>query len=186
MSEAKLKVRDLMIPLEEYATVSENDNLYDAVIALERAQETVSRTKSKQLHRAILVLDENRKVVGKISQMDVLNVLEPKYKEMGERISLAGFSPEFLRSMLEKNQLWTSPLLDICSKAARLKVKDFMYSITEGEYVKEDASLEEAIHMLIMGHHHSLLVTRNDNIVGIIRLTDVFAEIAELVKRCEI
>jgi len=182
----KVKVRDLMIPLDEYACVSESDSLYEAVIALERAQETVSRTKSKHLHRAILVLNENKKVVGKISQMDILRTLEPKYKQMGERISLAGFSPEFLRSMLEKDQLWTSPLLDICSKAARLKVKDFMYGITEGEYVKEEASLEEAIHMLIMGHHHSLLVTRDDNIVGIIRLTDVFAEIVDLIKRCEI
>lgn len=182
----KLEVRDLMIPLDEYACVLESDSLHEAVIALERAQETVSRTKSKHLHRAILVLDENRKVIGKISQMDVLKALEPKYKEMGERISLAGFSPQFLRSMLEKNQLWTSPISDICSKAAWLKAKDFMYGITEGEYVKEDASLGEAIHMLIMGHHHSLLVRKEDNIVGILRLTDIFAEVTELIKQCEI
>ena len=30
------------------------------------------------------------------------------------------------------------------------------------------------IHQLVLGHHQSLLVTRGDKIVGILRLTDVF------------
>ena len=49
----KIKVHDLMIPLDEYAVVSEEDNLYAAIISLENAQETIHRTKSKHLHRAI-------------------------------------------------------------------------------------------------------------------------------------
>jgi predicted transcriptional regulator len=46
-----------------------------------------------------------------------------------------------------------------------------------GEFVKAEANLGEAIHQLIMGHHQSLLVTRKAEIVGILRLTDVFMEI---------
>ena len=45
-----------------------------------------------------------------------------------------------------------------------------MYNPTESEYISEDAYLEETIHMLIMGHHHSLLVTKGDDIVGVLRL----------------
>jgi signal-transduction protein with cAMP-binding, CBS, and nucleotidyltransferase domain len=37
--------------------------------------------------------------------------------------------------------------------------------------------LDEAIHHLIMGHHQSLLVKRDDQIVGILRLTDVFSAV---------
>lgn len=59
-----------------------------------------------------------------------------------------------------------------------------MYSPTEGEYVDENATLDEAIHMLVMGHHQSLLVTRNDDIIGILRLTDVFAAIFHTMKEC--
>ncbi len=159
-----------MIPPDEYAVVSEEDSLYAAIISLENAQETIHRTKSKHLHRAILVLDKNRKVVGKISQLDVAKAWEQKYKEIGERISLAGFSPNIIKSMMETYQLWTRSLVDICSKAGRLKVKNFMYNPTESEYISEDAYLEETIHMLIMGHHHSLLVTKGDDIVGVLRL----------------
>ena len=59
-----------------------------------------------------------------------------------------------------------------------------MYNPTEGEYVTEDTTLEVAIHQLIVGRHQSLLVTRNRDIVGILRLTDVFREIAIKVAAC--
>ena len=34
------------------------------------------------------------------------------------------------------------------------------------------------MHKLAAGRHQSLLVTRNDGVVGILRLTDVFEQIA--------
>jgi CBS-domain-containing membrane protein len=57
-----------------------------------------------------------------------------------------------------------------------------MYTPTEGEFIKEDAHMREAVHLLVMGHHHSLLVTSGEDIVGILRLTDVFMAIFDLMK----
>jgi predicted transcriptional regulator len=99
-------------------------------------------------------------------------------------LSRTGFSPQFLKSMLEQYALWDKPIEVICGKAANLTVKDFMYTPTEGEYVKENAYLGEAIHQLVMGHHQSLLVTREEEIVGILRLTDVFKHIFQTMKTC--
>ena len=65
----------------------------------------------------------------------------------------------------------------MCVRAGDLKVKEFMNSLTEGEYVEADEALCEAIHMLVMGHHQSLLVTRDGEILGILRLSDVFKEV---------
>jgi predicted transcriptional regulator len=76
--------------------------------------------------------------------------------------------------------------VDICRKAADVKVKDFMYTPGEGEFVDEEASLTEGIHQLVMGHHQSLLVTREEKIVGVLRLTDVFKEVFRLMKSCEV
>jgi CBS domain-containing protein len=59
-----------------------------------------------------------------------------------------------------------------------------MITPTEGEFVSEDASLDVAVHQLVLGHHQSLLVTRGDRIVGILRLTDVFASIFHTMKEC--
>ena len=182
------KIKDLMVPLDEYVTVSQDATLYEAVLALEKAQEELDRTRYHYLHRAILVYDEDRKIIGKISQLDILSALEPKYSEMGgsRSLSRAGFSPNFLKTMLEQYSLLDEPLKDVCRKAAGVKVRNFMYTPSEGEYVGEDASLREAIHSFVMGHHQSLLVTRGDDIVGILRLTDVFKLIFQTMKTCEL
>jgi CBS domain-containing protein len=174
-----ITVEDMMVPLEEYVTIHEEATLYEAVKGLETAQEEQDRKRYHYLHRAILVLNKNRKVVGKISQLDVLMALEPKYKAMGDmrNLSRSGLSLEFIKSMFEKYALCELPFTAMCSNAADLKVKDCMYAPSEGEYIELDTSLCEAIHMLVVGHHQSLIVTKGGEIVGILRLTDVFKNV---------
>ena len=186
----KTTARDLMVPLEEYATVSEKATLKDAVDALEKAQGELDRKKYKYLHRAVLVLDNNNNVVGKITQLDILRGLEPNYKQIVDttkrRPSFSGFSAYFLSSVMNMHSLWVDPLSGICAKAEDIKVKDFMVTLTEGEFIDEKAPLKEGMHMMVIGHHHSLLVTRNGNIVGVLRLTDAFNHVNDLIKRCDV
>jgi CBS domain-containing protein len=180
-------VKDLMVPLSEYATVSEDATLCDAMLALEKAQGEFDQTRYR--HRAVLIYDKHQKIIGKLSQLDALKALEPKYKELqtdGTSRHL-GFSTKFIQGMLDQFSLWATPLGDICKKGADRKVKDFMYTPTEGEYVLEDASLDVAIHQLIIGHHQSLLVTdKVGKIVGVLRLSDVFAAVFHKLKECNI
>ena len=177
-------VKDLVVPLSEYATVFETASLYEAVLALEKAQEEFDHTKYR--HRGILVLNRDGHVVGKIGQLDILRALEPNYAQIQGNTGFArlGFTKKFMQSMLESYHLWASPLTDICARAGTIPVSDFMYVPGEGEYVEETASLDEAIHQLVMGHHQSLLVTRGKAITGILRLTDVFAAVFHILKEC--
>ncbi len=179
-------VKDMMVPLAEYATVSQNASLYEAVLALEKAQDNY--VQSQYTHRAILVYDDRGRIVGKLSQNDVLRGLEPKYKGLSDMkgITHSGFSVEFIRSIMEGQGLWLDPLANICRKAAEIKVSNIMYTPVEGEYVKEEATLAQAIHQLIMGRHQSLLVTRDGEVVGILRLTDAFAAICAMIKACRL
>jgi len=179
-------VKDLMVPLSEYATVTEDATLYDAILSLEEAQEKFEDKHTRYRHRAILVLGKDGNVVGKLSQLDVLKALEPKYKDMvqGAGSHRYGFTNQFMQSMLEDYHLFADPLSDICCTAGEQNVKKFMSTPTEGEFVSEDASLDIAVHQLVLGHHQSLLVTRGDRIVGILRLTDVFASIFHTMKGC--
>jgi CBS-domain-containing membrane protein len=182
----KTVVKELMVPLSEYATVNIGATLYAAVMELDKSQEEFWR--SRYLHRAILVLDENSEILGKISQVDVLRALEPKYRAIVDagKISHSGFSPQFLKTMMNAFDLWEQPLADICKNAAAIRVKDFIYSPGKGEFVRENATLGEAIHQLVMGSHHSLIVMNDeDKIVGILRLTDVFERIFQTIKKCE-
>jgi len=177
-----ITVKELMVPLEAYATVSQEATLREAVLALENAQMTLEP--SRHLHRAILVLDENGKVVSKIIMKDILVALEPNYGKV-EGVGVlerSGFSPDLIKDMLKTNALWAEPLQFFAERAARLKVSDFIQAPTEGEYIDENATMGEAANQLIVNPFHSLLVTSNDEVVGILRLSDVFVKICDIIK----
>ena len=95
---------DLMVPLSEYATVSEDATLYDAVLSLEKAQEKFEDKHTRYRHRAILVLDKDQKVIGKLSQLDVLKSPGAKVRENdeGKGLHRFGFTKQFMKSMMEE------------------------------------------------------------------------------------
>ena len=123
-------------------------------------------------------------VIGKLSQWDFIRALEPRYNEIVDFKSLVrfGFSTRFIRSMVEDQGLWQKPLDNLCQRASQIRVKDVMYTPAEGEYVQEDATLDEGIHQLVIGHHQSLLVTRDSKVVGVLRLSDVFSEVCAIMR----
>jgi len=182
----KYLVKDLMVPISEYATVSEGSTLLEAVLALEKAQEIFDHT--QYLHRAILILDKNQKVIGKVSQLDTLRALEPKNEHLDkiEDISRYGFSQKFIMSLKEQNRLHNIPLGEMCVAAADLTVETLMQAPTEGEFIDENATVNSAIHQLVQGSHMSLLVTREKDIVGILRSSDVFAAVFHSMKACKL
>ena len=64
-------VKEFMVPLEEYATVSEDATLKEAVGALEKAQERFTETRYP--HRAVLVLN-------KANQLSTLETMQQNIK----------------------------------------------------------------------------------------------------------
>ena len=61
-----------------------------------------------------------------------------------------------------------------------------MYTPEAGEYILDDFPISMAFHRLVIGSHHSLLVTNRDGqIVGILRLTDVFALVCSAIEGCD-
>jgi CBS domain-containing protein len=177
-----IRVKTLMVPLKEYATVPLKATLVEAVHALENSQRTLDPLKYK--HRAILVLDDNGKVVSKITMKDLLIALEPNYGKVegSEVLKRSGYSPNLIKSMLEDTTLWAEPLQRVRERAARLNASDIIKTPSEGEYIDENATLGDAIRQLVVYPHHSLLVTADDEVVGILRLSDVFTKVCEEIK----
>lgn len=184
---AEMKVKDLMIPVAEYGVISENATLADAQYALEKSHEPYNRTRHS--YRAVLVYeDSSHRIVGKIALMDILIALEPKYKHFGnvDLLSRFGFPDEFYEYILEHVEILQKPLDDLCKKAATLKVKDFMQVPNENVYIGENASLNQAIHQLVISHHQSLMVERDGSVVGILRVVDVVEEVGQQMKTCRL
>jgi CBS domain-containing protein len=180
------QVKDLMVPLSEYATVPMGSTLFEAVTALEKAQEEFDHTLYR--HRAVLILDKNEHVVGKLTQMDVLRALEPGDDSLDDikNLDQFGFSDKVILKLKQRHLSKGPSMQDLCIKAMHLKAADFMQALSEGEYVDESASIDSAIHQLLNDNHFSLLVTRGKEIIGLLRLTDVFAVVFHTMKKNDI
>ena len=111
-------VKDLMVPISEYATVAKGSSLFEAVLALEKAQEEYDH--SKYRHRAVLVMDQTNKVVGKLRQLAVLRAIISGNKQMEkvEEIGQFGFSSNFITALQEHYGFKGHGLREICEKPA--------------------------------------------------------------------
>jgi len=179
-----IKVKEIMVPLQEYGTVSQEATLYEAILQLEQADD---QTRTTCAHRAVLVTDDSGRVVGKLAHWEVLKGLEPKYNEVSElRMSRFGLDKTYLKSLMAQYELLNKPLEDLCKKAARIKVKELMSTSMESDYINEEASLNEAIHQMIMDRHQYLLATREKEVVGVVRLSDIFLKVCHMIKQCPI
>ena len=166
-----------MVGLEDYALVDEDATLLDAVRALDKAQARLQPGQMK--HRAVLVKDKSGKIIGKLGHLAFLKALEPKYQNISDLNTLAraGLSAEFVNSMMDTFNFWDVSFNDICKKARSVKVRDVCHPIKEN--IEKEAPITEAIHKFIMWQSLSLPVSDGDRIVGILRLSDLYTEIAK-------
>jgi hypothetical protein len=141
-------VKELMVPLSEYATVPEGSTLFDAVLALEKAQAEFDHTKYR--HRGVLILDRDKRVIGKLGQLDVLRALEPKDEDPDEinELNQFSFSSNFVHKLRKQRRMKATPLKDLCSKASKLRVEDFMQAPSEGEFIEQEAAFAAVFHTM--------------------------------------
>lgn len=184
-----LTVKDLMVPKDQYATVTAETTLGEAALVLREAQRLEQQLDpGRHRDRAILVVDQNDKVVGKLSMLNVLRGLLPRYDRVaGSRLTSkgaarVGSARHFLDSQEERAGLWNKPLNNLIEKASTIKVSELIRPLSVGETIDVDGSLDTALHHMITGRFQSLLVTRGGQIVGILRLTDVYEAIGKLLR----
>jgi len=176
---AKIRIKDIMLPLDEYAVVEGGASLHEALRALEEAQTRLGSEQSH--HRAVLVRGGDGRIVGKLGMHGFLKALEPKYAVLGdvERLAGAGLDEAFISSVMESYRFWQDNIEDICRRAHAIKVVQVMRPIEAS--VDQNESFAEAIHLLVMWQTQSLPVTKDGEVVGILRLSDLFREISNYV-----
>ena len=172
-----MKVKDLMVPIEEYARVKPDSNLYEALLALKNAQANLSEGKAP--HRAVLVEDEFGRPVGNISRLVFVKALGAGFSgpRTREEMDRAGISPASLSTVMDHVRFLRNDLDNLGERARSIRAEDVMHPV--GESLEEEATLQEAINQFADGKTLSILVRRSGKVVGVLRLSDVFQEIAE-------
>ncbi|MBN1654583.1 MAG: CBS domain-containing protein [Deltaproteobacteria bacterium] len=175
------RVKEVMLSIDEYASVSSEATIREALLQLHKAQ--LELLPERHHYRAVLVFDQAGNVIGKLTQWAILRSLEPTFFTNSdcETVARSGLSQEFIKSLQKSFSLFRGNLSQMCAEAAKIKVKDAM--VPARESVDEETPLTEAIHQMVLGHWQSILVTREGKVSGIVRLSDVFEEVANLIIR---
>lgn len=173
-------VKDLMVPRDAYATVSVDDSLRDVVLALRSAREH-ERQQHRDRDRAVMVIWQAH-IIGKLTMLDLIRSLGPRRDQPKSGASSLG---PLIESMTKDFTLRQTPLPRLIEKACKLTVRDMLRPYGKDEIIASDAPLDKALHQFISGEYRSLLVTADDEIIGILRLVDVYEHISEMIIACE-
>lgn len=73
-------------------------------------------------------------------------------------------------------------LRNLRGKAQQLKVDGLLRASGEDERIVIEAPLDQAVGQLVGGRFLSLLAMRGDEIVGILRLSDVFCQVGAMMR----
>jgi CBS domain-containing protein len=176
-------VKEVMLPLSEYAVVGEDATILDALKVLEESQDRLPP--DRQPHRAVLVRDRRGAIVGKLHHFAFLRALIAERKPMIEKkvLDRAGVSDEMLAASMQTLDFLTGDLVDVCERARNVCVGDVYTPATQG--INEDATLADAVSTFLEHQTLSLLVQRAGVTVGILRLSDLFDELARQIMQDE-
>ncbi|MBF0233784.1 MAG: CBS domain-containing protein [Desulfamplus sp.] len=177
-------VKNLMVPLSDYATISEGSTLLDAVLSLESSKVDIGNTIYP--HWIVMVMNSQNKVIGKLSQINILRALEPENgkAEMFEKLKDFSFSSRFITALREGSIPAEKSLEDIYTdpQIMNMKVEDFMRKIEQNDFIDENTALTTAAHQMSVRKRLSMLVTKEGEVVGVLRLSDVFTAVINAMK----
>ncbi|MEN3039497.1 MAG: CBS domain-containing protein [Candidatus Kryptonium sp.] len=163
------KVKDLMVPLKEYPSVKENQNLKEAFIILRKNFE------EGKGYRSILVVDDKNQLRGVLSMIDLIKAVEPRFLKLSKPAGYQGL----IQDDSTLSILWEDLFLEECQKVAQKPIKEILMPIKAT--VTPNDSLTKAAFLLVSTDSRILPVIDDGKIIGVIRLVDIFKEITDIV-----
>ena len=183
-SGAMRRVREMMIPLDEYPWVRIHDTLKYAVRVMEEARLEVGRRAS--LPRVLLVFDHNDDLVGIVRRRDIMRGLEPdflvnqpleyrvKFFEVGVDPHLSELSPE-LSKEVDLDRV-VKGLRDQGSRPVGDVVRPISTSLGP------DDQIMKAVYEMVSLNESLIPVVEDERVIGVVRSVDVFHELAVLLR----
>lgn len=153
-------IAELMVPLLSYHRIYVDQPLREVVTELRDSffQEVVGKV-TEQGHRSVLVYDRSDRYVGILRVFDIISAVIPPYLRDSPYASF--FTGMFLAQTKVLGSRGVAALL------------------TSGPTIDINVSLMEAVHVMSKQRVINLPVTRDGEVVGILRDKDLLLEIAE-------
>jgi len=174
------KVRDLLVPISEYAVTNVDKPLKEAIPALRKLYCEVEDGKCTEAgHRTILVLDHAGKLVGILDFKSILKVLIPEIAGgLTAKLEALGVSIAFAQAGtadLDEARLgFRARVL----KNSETQVGEIMLKIRGT--IQADADLMEALKVIYTNKITVLPVYEGNRLVGVLRDSDLFLTVADI------
>ena len=168
-------VRDVMIPISEYTTITEDQSVGEAVKKLrESFSAAVCTSRVMETgHRSIIVFDRQGKLKGMLAIVDLLRAVMPAYLSAPKPSTADAiqYSPMFWRGAFDREvgSLAKRPLGEIMSPAPMT--------------IRDDSNLMEAAYTMVTEKMRRMVVMRNGEVAGVIREQDLFFEMERVLGR---
>ena len=167
-------VRDLVIPLEDFPHLNENQTLHDAVeVLLSYTCGEYGRIRYAEL----LILNDRNQLSGRVTLQNILLNLDPRLKEASKVKGFEGKGAGFLDLII----LWEDSFFVECRKWSHILIKDLMSPIKH--IVKGSDPVLKALAIMTNTHNLVLPAIDEGRIIGVIRLKEIFKTITA---RCKI
>ena len=185
MGSEKRRVKDIMSPIAEYNKIDAEAPLCEALDRLKIYNEKI-KAGITGIHKTMLVTDVSGRIVGKLSLYDFVNGLVPEPAKE-EKISRKFYSvlssralevADEIKEMQERFQWLHSTFLDLVKQETRKKVKDVMSPVHT--LLHEEDTINKAVFVMFKENTRQPAVVRDGEIVGIVNLMGVFAELLEI------
>jgi CBS domain-containing protein len=179
------KVKDRMIPIQLYSTVSKDATLREAALALRESYcELESGMCTEAGPRTVLVLDEKGHLAGILDFRSFLSTLIPEIAgKLSQKLEALGVLMTFAEadaSSVDESALdFNARVL----KNAQTKVSDIMLKIRGT--IDAEATLLEALKMIFRNKITVLPVCEGEKLVGVLRDTDLFLEVTDILEQSQ-
>ena len=173
------KVKDLMIPIKDYAVTSPDKTLQEAILEMRKIYCEIETGKCTEAgHRTSLVMTDG-KLVGVINFQCILRSLIPEIAgKLSDKLAALGISIAFAEADAHDLDDAKAGFKERVLQNAKTKVGDIMLKL-RGQ-INADAELMEALKLMYKNKVAVLPVYEGDNVIGVLRDSDMFLATANI------
>ena len=174
----ELHVKDVYVKIDDYPNISHNAPIGQAIYMMHHVLE------DKHKFRSILVLDNDDRLKGYLSLRDLIRAVGPEYLHK-KRPDVKGNQPFDLKGLGQDlttlSLLWQDGFTIKLHEELNKPVADHMTLIED--QVSLDDPISKCLYTMLFHDLLILPVVDNTQVVGVIRLVDLFERIAEDVEQ---
>lgn len=161
-------VEEVMIPIEDYSTLSAEATVKEAIdkLRLSFSSKIATGRIMETGHRSLLVIDDRGQAQGLLAIIDLLHAVMPAY--------ISAPKPSTADSIQYSPMFWAGMFTWETKELAKRRIKEIMSPAPLT--IEAEASLMEAAYLMVTNQERRLAVGRAGKVIGVIREQDLFFE----------